>query len=238
MAAPGLLASGRDADVYALGDLLVLRRYRRGGDVMAEATLMAYLEKAGFPVPRVREANGPDLVMERLDGPTVLQALLDARLAPLEAARLLADVHRRLHAVPPPHGVDRAARVLHMDLHPGNVILSGRGPVVIDWRNAGQGPADLDVAMTAVILGQVAVDATHPMAAPAAAVLTAFLATVGGGPLSVLERAVATRRADPASTAVEVDRLADVAARIVATVAGPGAETPAGPAETGPARGA
>ncbi|MER7333880.1 MULTISPECIES: phosphotransferase [unclassified Micromonospora] len=217
MADGGLLASGRDADVYALGDLLVLRRYRRGGDVTAEATVMAYLEKAGFPVPRVHEANGPDLVMERVDGPTMLQALLDARLTPVAAARLLADVHRRLHAVPPRRGTDPAARILHMDLHPDNVILSGRGPVVIDWRNATEGPADLDVAMTAVLLGQVAVDATHALAAPAAAVLTAFLTTVGGGPLSVLDRAVAMRRADPASPAGEVDHLAGVAAHIVAT---------------------
>lgn len=214
---PLFLASGRDADVYALDDERVLRRYRRGGDVSAEAAVMAYLAGMGFPVPTVHDAAGPDLVLERLRGPTMLDALVDARLTPVDAAALLADVHRRLHAVPAPDGVEPEARILHLDLHPGNVVLTALGPVVIDWRNAAHGPAELDVAMSAVILGQVVVDPAHPMAAPAEAMLTAFLAAAGGDPLSMLERAVAIRRADPALTLVEVDRLDDVAAHLVAT---------------------
>jgi Ser/Thr protein kinase RdoA (MazF antagonist) len=145
--------------------------------------------------------------MERLDGPTMLSAVTDGRLGLADAATQLADLHHRLHQLPPRLGRDRAARLLHLDLHPANVMLTARGPVVIDWRNAAEGPADLDVAMSAVILAQVAVDTSHAMAAPAGALLTAFLRRAGGDPWSALDRAVAMRRADPALTADEVDRL-------------------------------
>ncbi len=42
--------------------------------------------------------------------------------------------------------------MLHLDLHPANVILSPMGPVVIDWTNASRGPAGYDAAMTFVVL--------------------------------------------------------------------------------------
>jgi hypothetical protein len=156
----------------------------------------------------VYEAHGTDLVMERLDGPTMLHALIIGELGLTEAATLLADLQRRLHELPPRLGADPGARILHLDLHPDNVILSRRGPVVIDWRNATEGPPDLDLALSAVILAQVAVDETHAMAVPANALLTAFLRCAGEDPLSMLDAALAIRRADPAPTAGEVDRLA------------------------------
>lgn len=202
-----LLASGRDADVFALDARRVLRRYRDGGDVAAEATLMAYLAGCGFPVPIVHAARGTDLVMERLEGPTMLSALVAGDLRIAQAAELLADLHRRLHEVPPRVTRDPSTRMLHLDLHPDNVMLSARGPVVIDWRNAREGPPDLDLAMSAVILAQVAVDPAHPMAAPAASLLSEFLNRTGGDPLSAVDAAVALRRANPTLTPDEVDRL-------------------------------
>jgi gamma-glutamylcyclotransferase (GGCT)/AIG2-like uncharacterized protein YtfP/aminoglycoside phosphotransferase (APT) family kinase protein len=42
--------------------------------------------------------------------------------------------------------------VCHGDLHPANVLMTGRGPVVIDWLNAGVGPAAADVARTVFLL--------------------------------------------------------------------------------------
>ncbi|MEH0973809.1 phosphotransferase [Micromonospora sp. CPCC 205546] len=156
IAAP--LASGRDADVYAIDDRRVLRRYRAGGDVAAEARVMAYVADLGFPVPAVYEAHGADLVMERIHGRTMLSALIAGELDAVEAARCLADLHDRLHALPPRLSKREDVRVLHLDLHPENVMLTSRGPLVIDWRNATEGPADLDVALSAVILAQVAVD--------------------------------------------------------------------------------
>jgi len=42
--------------------------------------------------------------------------------------------------------------MLHLDLHPLNVLLSPRGPVVIDWANVARGRASVDVAATWVLL--------------------------------------------------------------------------------------
>src|SRR5256885_16073146 len=121
---------------------------------------MAYAAGLGFPVPAVYSASGPDLVMERLDGPTMAQALL-AGMPLAEGAAMLADLLRRLHELPARSG---AGTLAHFDLHPENVMLTARGPMVIDWHNAGDGPADLDTALTALIIGQVAIGSIpHPI---------------------------------------------------------------------------
>jgi hypothetical protein len=51
------IAHGRDAEVYALGDGRVLRRYRRPGPTDHELRVMAHARSCGFPVPR--SMNGP-----------------------------------------------------------------------------------------------------------------------------------------------------------------------------------
>ncbi|MEU4779924.1 phosphotransferase [Micromonospora sp. NPDC023633] len=214
MVNPTPLASGRDADVFVVDDRRVLRRYRAGGDVAAEAAIMAYVASLGFPVPRVHQARGADLVLERLDGPTMLSAFLAGELGAVEVAGCLADLHRRLHALPPRLSECEDDRILHLDLHPENVMLTSRGPVVIDWRNATEGPADLDVAFSAVILAQVAVEEAHPLASSAATLLAAFINCVGGDPLIALDQAVAIRRNDPGLTAGERERLGAAAALI------------------------
>lgn len=132
-----------------------MRRYRHGGDVVAEAAIMAYLSERGFPVPTVFEAQHAGLVMERLDGPTMLQALVAGDLDVEEGGVVLADLHRRLHQLPARLSTDPAVRIVHLDLHPDNVMLTSRGPVVIDWHNAAEGSPDLDVALSAVILAEV-----------------------------------------------------------------------------------
>jgi hypothetical protein len=48
-----LLASGRDADVFACGHDLVVRRSRKGRSMEREARVMSYLAGHGYPVPRV-----------------------------------------------------------------------------------------------------------------------------------------------------------------------------------------
>jgi aminoglycoside phosphotransferase (APT) family kinase protein len=212
---PAPLASGRDADVFVIDDRRVLRRYREGGDVAAEAAIMAYVASLGFPVPAVYQARGADLLMERLDGPTMLSAFLAGELDAMEAARCLADLHHQLHALPPRLSQCQNDRILHLDLHPENVMLTSRGPVVIDWRNATEGPADLDVTLSALILAQVAADEAHPLALQAATLLGAFIDCVGGNLLTVLERAVAIRRNDPALNTSERERL-DAAAALIA----------------------
>ena len=160
---PGpLLASGRAADVYDLGDGTVLRRYRTvPGDVHLEARVMEYVRERGYPVPEVHRVEGWDLVMERVDGPTMLEAMQAAPWKALWYARRLARLQHKLARIPAPSwlfapGIEEtelghAQSVLHLDLHPMNVILSQRhGPVVIDWTNAAAGPAGFDGAITYV----------------------------------------------------------------------------------------
>lgn len=54
-----LLASGRDADVYALDGRRVLRRYRKPHHVEWEVAAMRLAGEAGYPVPEVHEATNP-----------------------------------------------------------------------------------------------------------------------------------------------------------------------------------
>jgi Ser/Thr protein kinase RdoA (MazF antagonist) len=199
-----MIAAGRDADVFAIDDGRVLRRYRDGGDVAVEAAVMIHVAGHGFPVPAVYRAEGADLVMARVPGSTMLTALRNAEIDTPTAARTLADLHCRLHRIPARVSRDPAARVLHLDLHPDNVLLGDRGPMVIDWRNTTEGPPDLDTAMSALILAQVAIGADARLAALARALLAAFLGEVDGNPRHRLDDAVAMRAADPNSTSREV----------------------------------
>src|SRR5450432_1213985 len=134
---PGqLIGSGRAADVYDAGHGRVLRRYRASHDAVPEAELMKYLYAAGFPVPEVYQADGRDLVMERLGGTDMLADLTRRPWLAGRHGRTLASLHDRLHEIDAPAGLRQAftggSQVLHLDLHPGNVMLTDRGPVVID----------------------------------------------------------------------------------------------------------
>ncbi|MER5398626.1 phosphotransferase [Streptomyces sp. NPDC002599] len=153
-----LLGSGRSADVYEIDEAWVLRRDREGwGDATAEAAVMQHVHSHGYPVPGVRAATGGDLVMERLSGPTMLEAFGQGLLSAQEAGLTLARLLRKLHVVPARLSADPAVRVLHLDLRPDNVMLTPDGPKVIDWSDAEEGAPGLDWAMSAVILAQVAV---------------------------------------------------------------------------------
>ena len=119
---------------------------------------MEYALRKGYPVPRVLGIEPDSLVLERIDGPTMLD---DLRIRPWTIRRqaaLLAELHERLHEIDAPPGLEVAGagdRLLHLDLHPDNVLLSPAGPFVIDWTNARRGEPALDVALTWVILATV-----------------------------------------------------------------------------------
>ncbi|MFF9026690.1 phosphotransferase [Streptomyces iakyrus] len=211
------LGSGRRADVYALDEAWVLRRDRDGwGDAAAEAAVMAHVHAHGYPAPRVRPTGSrTDLVMERLTGPTMLQACLAGTLETAEAGSILARLLRDLHAVPALRATDPAVRVLHLDLHPENVIITPDGPRVIDWSDAEEGDPALDWAATAVILAQAAV-AGDSLSAPADTMLTALLD--GPSPLTrtALTEALRRRGANPTMGRAEVELL-DTAAELILT---------------------
>jgi streptomycin 6-kinase len=141
-----VIASGRASEIIDLGDGRVLRRFKDGGQPAREADIMEHARGHGFPVPRVFEVRRGSLVLEHIDGPTMLK---DLRRRPWRAprhARTLAELHERLHAIPL-----EDERLVHLDLHPDNILLSLRGPVVVDWANARAGDPGLDVALTWVI---------------------------------------------------------------------------------------
>jgi Ser/Thr protein kinase RdoA (MazF antagonist) len=181
-----LLARGRAADVFEAGPGRVLRRYRpgEGGDVEAEAAVMEHARRHGYPVPAVYEARGRDLVMERADGPTMLADLARRPWRVGRHGALLAQLHHRLHAIPAPPGVPsrfgRGDSLVHLDLHPDNVLLTARGPVVIDWSGGSRGEAADDVAQTWVIVATSVVDgpARLPARFGRRVLLRAFLAGV------------------------------------------------------------
>ncbi|MEU6846504.1 phosphotransferase [Streptomyces sp. NPDC046716] len=215
-----LIGSGRTADVYALDDTWVLRRYREGWDTLREAEVMAYVHEHGYPAPRVRSGGAGlppgDLVIERVDGPTQAEAALRGELGPAEAGHELAALLRTLHAVPP----RPAGQVLHLDLHPENVVRTPRGPVVIDWANAEEGAPALDWAMSALILAEVAVAPDRPEAAPVRAVLTALLTDPPPGLDGALDEARARRAANPTLGPAEKRRLGAATELVRARAAG------------------
>lgn len=135
---------GRASSVTDLGDGTILRV---GGRPEREAAIMEFARAHGFPVPRVHDVRPDALVLERIDGPTMGQALTSRPWEVLRHVRSLADLHERLHVIPFDDG-----SLIHFDLHPDNVLVSPRGPVVIDWTNARGGSAAADVAMTWIIL--------------------------------------------------------------------------------------
>ena len=129
----------------------VLRRYRDAGkSAEREAAVMTYARSAGLPVPEVFDVQGADLVMERVVGPTMTAALARRPWTLAAQARVLAGLHRAVHAVPAPDWLPGpfggGDALLHLDLHPENVLMTAGGPVLIDWTNAARGPAEVDVA--------------------------------------------------------------------------------------------
>ena len=155
---PGpLLASGRDGDIFEFGPRLVLRRARSGRVIEPEARTIAYAREHGYPVPEIHEvrAGGTEIVMERIDGPMMMDAMIRKPWRMGRYTRMLADLHDRLHVIPAPDWlpvIDDGDRLLHLDLHPMNVMLTASGPIVIDWPNAARGDALTDVASTIVLL--------------------------------------------------------------------------------------
>jgi aminoglycoside phosphotransferase (APT) family kinase protein len=151
------VAVGRSADVYDLGHGRVLRRYRdHERPAQREAEIMAWARAQGVPVPEVFDADGPEIVMERVDGPTMLADLARHPWRLARHAATLARLHALVHAVPAPDWLRTpfgdGGSLLHMDLHPENVLMSARGPVVIDWEGAARGPAEADLALCWVVV--------------------------------------------------------------------------------------
>jgi aminoglycoside phosphotransferase (APT) family kinase protein len=150
------LGTGRSADVFEHGPGEVLRRYRRPRDTGREVAAMEHARAHGYPVPAARALNDTDIVMERLDGLTMLDDLGRRPWRIDGHAQILATLHRQLHEIEAPEWLDSplgpGSSMLHLDLHPDNVMLTARGPFVIDWPNAARGRGAADVAHTWIVI--------------------------------------------------------------------------------------
>jgi aminoglycoside phosphotransferase (APT) family kinase protein len=216
-----VVGQGRACVVYDLGDGTVLRRYRNPfPSAKQEADAMRRAAQAGVPVPAVHAADATGIRMDRVDGPTMATTLSQQPSQAVRFGVLLADLHRRLDAT----GAARPgqAALVHGDLHPGNVLMSAAGPVIIDWTNHRIGPRSLDVALTWLVLACFQPDdktlqaRLTPTRAP---LLRGFLDTIDiRSAAASLNDAAAIRHADQATTPSEharIDRLlVDAAARL------------------------
>ncbi len=221
-------AKGRVAEAYSWqpGQIVKLFRIGTSADaVAAEGRKQAAAHSLGIPVPRlgevVRIGDRWGLVMERIEGPTMMDQIMQDGSCLLASAQSLADQHVALHRHRAPAGLPSLAEELrrkiartgrlspderaaacaalaamptgdtlcHGDFHPGNILLSPAGPVLIDWSDASCGPPMADVARTALLFaGHIALNATNPAAqAPMIAYRDAYL-----------ERRLAAPDSDPA----------------------------------------
>jgi aminoglycoside phosphotransferase (APT) family kinase protein len=162
-----------------------LREGFRPDDLYREARHTRLAAAAGLPVPRfieeVRLRGKPGIVYERVDGKPMTEHIRP--LSALRLGRTMADLHIVMHRCVAPslrqqreiinHAVAQwpekfrryASQLLaalphgdklcHGDMHPGNILMSPRGPVVIDWNDAVQGDPVADVARTLVLLNVV-----------------------------------------------------------------------------------
>jgi aminoglycoside phosphotransferase (APT) family kinase protein len=153
------LATGRDSDIYEYGPGLVLRRSREGHSMANEARTMDFMRQQGYPVPAVEEVSedGFELVMERIEGVTMVEAISKAPWTVRRQGATLAELHRRLHEIEAPDFLPVApfgtgTKVLHLDLHPLNVMIGPKGPVVIDWPIAHRGDPNIDVGLAWVLM--------------------------------------------------------------------------------------
>ncbi|CAN5611093.1 hypothetical protein BH10ACT1_BH10ACT1_12580 [soil metagenome] len=160
------VAAGRDATIHDAGPGRVLRRTPTERDLQPEAEIMEHLRAQGYPVPQVFRVGPGEMVLERISGPTMLEDLEARPWRVRRHARVLASLHTRLHELPAPPGLRphpvTGDAVLHQDLHPGNVICSPDGPVVIDWTNARQGAPAADIALSWVLMSSFELDQDPP----------------------------------------------------------------------------
>jgi thiamine kinase len=124
------------------------------------ATMLDRLQVRPWAYPRLADglallhaeihaANGSGLPEHR----AYLRHMI-ARAEPVAGSEAVTDARQRLESLPD------GDRLLHGDMHPGNVIQGAPGAVVIDWMTARAGPPEADVARTLHLLVGSAIPAT------------------------------------------------------------------------------
>jgi thiamine kinase-like enzyme len=155
--------------------------------------------------------------MERIDGVDMVAVMSKRPWTIRRHGRVLADLHHRLHELAAPDWLKSAPigvgdRLLHLDLHPLNVIMSSRGPIVIDWSGACRGDPAIDVALTWTIMaaGEVATNPfmTMILGRARAALVKSFVDSFDVDLVKpCLKDVVAWKVADPHLSESERDRM-------------------------------
>ncbi len=146
--------------------------------VRAQIAAMNAAREAGLPVPEVvchaRTPSVEVVLSTWLRGKTMAHVLRAGLASPYHMGQLMGRTQRRLHGIPAPAGVSdaidaRAAApaapggtsaaeaaadvLLHMDLHPSNVLVDGDiVSGIVDWVNARHGHPLLELARTYLLL--------------------------------------------------------------------------------------
>jgi Ser/Thr protein kinase RdoA (MazF antagonist) len=146
------------------------RVLRVGRPAVIDAELAASSAAAAVvPVPavldRVDAGDASAALLEMLPGQPMAQFAQRRPELARAAGKACGTVHALLAGVPAPAGLRAAPgpdrvppagqpRVLHLDLHPLNILAGAGGEVtgVLDWANAASGDPDLDRARTWTIL--------------------------------------------------------------------------------------
>lgn len=173
---------------------------------------MRHARSHGYPVPEVIAVSGRDLVLDRVAGPTMQEVLVGEPGRLSDGAAQLAGLHHRLHQIAGPAWLPSRGdgdRLLHLDLHPKNVIVGASGPVVVDWSNCARGPAALDPALAIAIFVTAKANAGREERAAIDAFIHAFASHFAAADLdAALPLAFDLRRADPNVTDIERAELA------------------------------
>jgi hypothetical protein len=176
------IGEGAMADVHAWAPGQVVKLLKAGVSwerAHYEARMTRAVFTAGIPAPQVLDEVTIEgrfgIVMSRLDGPTLLEALRGGTMTRGQASAILAGLYKSVHETPPPPGtislqylIASAAPLMprhiafgilplierlppgdglcHLDLHPSNVIMTAAGPRIIDWAFPVRAPAAADLA--------------------------------------------------------------------------------------------
>lgn len=217
-----VLSETRLGRTYAINDAYVARvltmpieRYERLG-------LITHIVNSGFPAPRIYDTVGNTLIMERVHGPTLFQALVSGETSIDDGAYLNVALMEQLHTMPVPDELRQAAlddpivgaltnpqhlAILHMDLHPANIILTEHDAVPISWECIRVGPPELDQASTALAVGILASE-EHELQHGAQVYLHRLHQGFGTGYLDYLDAASTFRAMRPDVPNEERDLLA------------------------------
>jgi hypothetical protein len=190
------IGEGAYADVHAWAPGQVVKLFKAGVPRRLswwEARMTRAVFAAGGPAPEVFDEVTLEgrfgMVLNRLDGPTLLQLTRYGAMTFGQAGAILASVCLSVHKTPPPPDVISlrdsmvgpllfsggtfpkhiATGILalierlrpgdglcHGDLHPDNVIMTPDGPRLIDWIGVVRAPAAFDLAISHILLTELA----------------------------------------------------------------------------------